>query len=372
MTPYLAIRNAVDALEFYKKAFGATETFRLMVPDGRLGHGEIRLGDSVLCFGRISGSNDGVYRQRRWAVARLHPLVCRDVDAFSRRRSCRRQGRKPVMTTLRRPLRPAGRSLQSPWWVATHGKTSMEELQKRMRGLMLRSDPVRKRRASRWRCQVSNQVKFQTWKRAVSSCSRDSLRAPACHSFRDARLLGGQSRIVPLNHRTTLGTQSHEVGAAGIVTTLLILAGCPGSGGLAAFFVTRCGPPIVPSLAMASAAFFGDVNLSSGGVRIVRIAGYLFPPVGRRAYLPAYTERKGGGLMAIPFGMAFLYMAGAHCGSGPSLSRSPIPWIVAIRGPRVGHQRHLSHLRHPSYSDVCSDVWWAPPFARESGNPWRL
>ncbi len=51
VTPYLAINNAVEALEFYKQAFGATEIYRLMMPDGRLGHAEIRLGDSVIMLG---------------------------------------------------------------------------------------------------------------------------------------------------------------------------------------------------------------------------------------------------------------------------------------------------------------------------------
>jgi len=45
VAPYLAIKNAVEALEFYKKAFGATESCELMMPDGRLGHAEIRLGE---------------------------------------------------------------------------------------------------------------------------------------------------------------------------------------------------------------------------------------------------------------------------------------------------------------------------------------
>ncbi len=48
VTPYLAIKNAANALEFYKKAFGATESYKLMLPDGRLGHAEIRLGDSII------------------------------------------------------------------------------------------------------------------------------------------------------------------------------------------------------------------------------------------------------------------------------------------------------------------------------------
>src|SRR3984957_19621619 len=40
-TPYLSVRNAAAALEFYKKAFGAIEVMRLMQPDGRVGHAQI-------------------------------------------------------------------------------------------------------------------------------------------------------------------------------------------------------------------------------------------------------------------------------------------------------------------------------------------
>ncbi|MGA9883329.1 MAG: VOC family protein [Candidatus Acidiferrales bacterium] len=40
-TPYLSVRGAADAIEFYKKAFGAEEVLRLMQPDGRIGHAEI-------------------------------------------------------------------------------------------------------------------------------------------------------------------------------------------------------------------------------------------------------------------------------------------------------------------------------------------
>lgn len=45
-TPYLIVKGATDALAFYKKAFGATELFRMAGPDGRIGHAEIRIGDS--------------------------------------------------------------------------------------------------------------------------------------------------------------------------------------------------------------------------------------------------------------------------------------------------------------------------------------
>jgi PhnB protein len=48
VTPYLIIKGAADAIEFYKKAFGATELFRMPQPDGRIGHAEIKIGDSPI------------------------------------------------------------------------------------------------------------------------------------------------------------------------------------------------------------------------------------------------------------------------------------------------------------------------------------
>ncbi len=48
VTPYPCIKGAASALEFYKKAFEATELMRLAQPDGRIGHSEIRVGDSVI------------------------------------------------------------------------------------------------------------------------------------------------------------------------------------------------------------------------------------------------------------------------------------------------------------------------------------
>ena len=47
-TPYLTVRGAADAIEFYKKAFGAKEVMRMPAPGGALGHAEIRIGDSVV------------------------------------------------------------------------------------------------------------------------------------------------------------------------------------------------------------------------------------------------------------------------------------------------------------------------------------
>lgn len=62
LSPYIAVRGAAEAIEFYKAAFDAEEVFRLTDPaDGRIGHAELKLGASTLMvsdeypdFGAIS------------------------------------------------------------------------------------------------------------------------------------------------------------------------------------------------------------------------------------------------------------------------------------------------------------------------------
>ena len=48
VTPHIICAGAAEAIEFYKKAFGAQEMFRLPGPDGKLMHGSIRIGDSAV------------------------------------------------------------------------------------------------------------------------------------------------------------------------------------------------------------------------------------------------------------------------------------------------------------------------------------
>jgi len=46
--PYVCVKNAAEAIEFYKQAFGAKEKFRLTEPSGRIGHAEIDLGKACV------------------------------------------------------------------------------------------------------------------------------------------------------------------------------------------------------------------------------------------------------------------------------------------------------------------------------------
>ena len=48
LTPYLSIKGAARAIDFYKKAFGATELVRMDQPDGRVGHAELRIGRGIV------------------------------------------------------------------------------------------------------------------------------------------------------------------------------------------------------------------------------------------------------------------------------------------------------------------------------------
>jgi PhnB protein len=48
VTPYLIVNGAARALDFYKRVFGATERMRMAGPDGKVGHAEIGIGDSVI------------------------------------------------------------------------------------------------------------------------------------------------------------------------------------------------------------------------------------------------------------------------------------------------------------------------------------
>jgi len=48
VTPYISVKDSAAAIEFYKTAFRATELARIPMPDGRIGHAEIKIGDATI------------------------------------------------------------------------------------------------------------------------------------------------------------------------------------------------------------------------------------------------------------------------------------------------------------------------------------
>jgi PhnB protein len=84
VTPYLSIRGAAQAIEFYKKAFGAAEVMRMPGPEGKLGHAEIRIGDSRVMLSDEYPEMAFMGPQTRGgSTVHIH-LYVRDVDAMNR------------------------------------------------------------------------------------------------------------------------------------------------------------------------------------------------------------------------------------------------------------------------------------------------
>jgi PhnB protein len=48
VTPYLIVDGGAKAIDFYSSVLGASERMRMPVPDGRIGHAELALGDSII------------------------------------------------------------------------------------------------------------------------------------------------------------------------------------------------------------------------------------------------------------------------------------------------------------------------------------
>ena len=81
VTPYLCIKGAASAIEFYKKAFGATEELRLMDPSGRVGHAEIRIGEGRIMLADEFPEYDNLGPQSRGGSSGGLALQVDDVDA---------------------------------------------------------------------------------------------------------------------------------------------------------------------------------------------------------------------------------------------------------------------------------------------------
>ncbi|MCE9553014.1 MAG: VOC family protein [Planctomycetes bacterium] len=135
VAPYLAIAGGVEALEFYKKAFGVTEVHRLIMPDGRLGHAEIRLGGSPIMLADEFPEYGGKAPTTLGGSPVCIHLYVDDVDAFFQRAlAAGAKERKPVTDQF---YGDRSGQLEDPyghlWWVATHKEdVPPAEMQKRV------------------------------------------------------------------------------------------------------------------------------------------------------------------------------------------------------------------------------------------------
>jgi PhnB protein len=85
VSPYLIVDGAERALDFYRKAFGAIELFRHKTPNGKVGHAEVRIGDTVVMLADVHPDFDahGPAHYGGSPIS-LHVYV-EDVDAVAQR-----------------------------------------------------------------------------------------------------------------------------------------------------------------------------------------------------------------------------------------------------------------------------------------------
>ncbi len=139
LTSYLKVKGAAEAIEYYKKAFGAKEIVRMAAPDGRLGHAEIRIGDSPLMLAdEVPEANIlGPESLGNTTVSLL--LYVEDADAVFDRAIA--AGGKPLRPMTDQFYGDRSGTLTDPfghqWTVATHKEdVSPEEMDRRMKEMM--------------------------------------------------------------------------------------------------------------------------------------------------------------------------------------------------------------------------------------------
>ena len=83
ITPSLVVRGAKEAIEFYKKAFGAKEVYKSMTtPDGKILHGEFRIGDSIVMYSDEFPDMGSRSPQSVGGVSSSLLIYTRDADAL--------------------------------------------------------------------------------------------------------------------------------------------------------------------------------------------------------------------------------------------------------------------------------------------------
>jgi PhnB protein len=136
VTPYLIVDGAADAIEYYKKAFGATELFRMPMPGGKIGHAELKIGDSPIMLAD-EHPEMGYKSPTSWGGSPVSlMLYVDDVDAVFKQAIA--AGGKEQRAVQDQFYGDRSGTFADPfghvWTVSTHKEdVSMEEMEQRMK-----------------------------------------------------------------------------------------------------------------------------------------------------------------------------------------------------------------------------------------------
>jgi PhnB protein len=134
VTPYLILDDAAKAIEFYKKALGAVELMRFPAPGGRIGHAEIKIGDSPVMLADES-PEEGHKSLRTIGGSPVSLMIyVEDVDA--RVAQAVAAGAKITRPVANQFYGDRTGGIEDPfgyhWYIATHVEdVSMDELKRR-------------------------------------------------------------------------------------------------------------------------------------------------------------------------------------------------------------------------------------------------
>ena len=122
VTPYLCTKGAARAIEFYKRAFSAVERMRITQPDGRVGHAELQIGDSIIMLADEFPEMDARSPQSLGGSPVSIHLYVEDVDVvFKQAVAAGAEIKRPIADQFYGD-RLGG--IEDPfghtWWISTH------------------------------------------------------------------------------------------------------------------------------------------------------------------------------------------------------------------------------------------------------------
>ena len=135
VTPYLFVRHAASAIDFYKNVFGATEVVRMAGSNGKIMHAELRIGDSIVMLADENPQTGVMSPQTIGGYSTGMHVYVENVDAVVEKAV--ENGAKPLRPIKNQFYGDRSGSVLDPfghmWSVATHVEdVSPEEMRKRM------------------------------------------------------------------------------------------------------------------------------------------------------------------------------------------------------------------------------------------------
>jgi PhnB protein len=135
VTPYLIVRKAAKALDWYKDVFGAVEVMRFAMPDGKIGHAEIKIGESYVMLADEFPEMNAVSPETIGGTASAIMIYVPDADAVFHKAVA--HGAKVKQELQDKFYGDRNATIYDPfghqWTIATHIEdVSPEEMQRRM------------------------------------------------------------------------------------------------------------------------------------------------------------------------------------------------------------------------------------------------